>query len=131
MEKMIEQTSVRQNPGENYRKVFFNSMAELVIWYENSDTKSITGLQFSYGDFSHDHVIRWFIGKPVSFNVSEEEKFLKSTLLGNSCAFIYDNFIKKYPDILEEIPQVAKGVFEQMLRLLHDNKYVRHAITVD
>jgi len=127
MEQLRELTAIRQNPGEHIRRVFFNDQTELIIWYSDLPSGKISGLQFSYGDFSHDQVIRWFIGKPVSFTMSDEAKFMKSTLLKANDAFIYQDFLKKYPDILEKIPIEAKPAFDQMLRLLHENKYVRHA----
>ena len=131
MDMMIEHSSVRQNPGENFRRVYFNDKAELIVWYQSSQGQKITGLQFSYGDFSHDHVIRWFIGKPVSFNATDEAKFMKSTLLNASGLFQYDSFMRKYPDVLDVIPAHTRVIFEHMLRLLHENKYVHDAVTLD
>lgn len=52
-----EITEVRQNPGEDYRKIFQDEEFDLFIWYKDQET--ITGFQLCYDKKKEEKALSW------------------------------------------------------------------------
>jgi hypothetical protein len=61
---VIEIRDVRQNPNENFRRLFSDENFHLIVWYKPDET--IDGFELSYDKTGREKAIRWLSDKGFS-----------------------------------------------------------------
>jgi|GEM_PF-6978234 hypothetical protein len=128
---LIEQTSVRQNESEPYRRIFFSKKTQIMVWYENETCEEIYGIQIAFGEYIQNHVIRWMKDKPISYTISDEMKRMESPLLRANGQINIDFFMRRYEPLIIQAPKAVKDLMLNIISELKAGNYVRYPISVN
>ncbi len=102
-----EINAVRQIPGEFYRRWFFSSEQDLVVWYDADG--NIVGFQLAYDKARQERSIYWKVGKGIShYDVDDGESspFSNHTpLLSMDGVFDRNRVLREFRGLAGELPE--------------------------
>ena len=56
---LFERSHIRQIEGEGYRRWFSDEYFDLIVWYESSELRTITGFQLCYDKERGERALTW------------------------------------------------------------------------
>jgi hypothetical protein len=112
-----EINATRQIPGELYRRWFFASEQDLVVWYDT--VMDIVGFQLAYGKDRQERSIYWKEGRGFSHHDvddGEDSPFRSNTpLLSIDGAFERDVVLQEFLRLAQQLPRDIQTFVENKL----------------